>query len=97
MSIKRRCPGCDELLEGIETDWTLSDKRIGSHQVATIGTAYNAREDLVHAVKFQIAANLAVYELDYDFELNLGFLGTAWVQCPKIRNEVNFVCLPKFA
>lgn len=91
----RKCPGCGAKLKGIKTDWVLSDRKIAGHAVATIGTTHNARDDIRQAAEFQMAANLAAYELDFDFELNLGFRGTAWVQCPEKRESVTFVCFPK--
>ena len=91
----RKCPICGCRLEGIKTDWILKDYRIGDHQVATIGTAHNARADIQQAAQFQIASNLAAYDLDYDAELNLGFQGTAWVQCPMAREEITRITFPR--
>ena len=91
----RRCPWCDAKLEGIKTDWVLSDREINGHQVATIGTTHNAKDDICAAAEFQIAANLAAYDLDWDFELNLGFQGTAWVQCPEARDQIGPICWAK--
>lgn len=93
--VKRKCPGCGTTLGGITTDWCLAEKTINGHQVATIGTARGAPEHLRSTVRFQIASNRAAYELDYDFKLNLGFRGTAWVQCPSQREKITRVCFPK--
>lgn len=92
--VARICPICGERIKGIVTDWTLKDWRAGSHQVCTIGTAHNARADIVHAVRWQIESNLAAYTLDYDAELNLGWYGTAWIQCPQARETVTEITFP---
>ena len=92
----QRCPVCGCRLTGIVTDWHLKEKTIGGHRVATIGTSWNAAESLAASVEFQIASNLAAYDLDYDAEISLGFRGRAWVQCPKVRQSgVSDVCIPK--
>ena len=91
----RRCPKCGTRLTGIKTDWHLIEVTINGHQVATIGSSWNAADDIRSAVEFQMATNLAAYRLDYDAELNLGFRGTAWVQCPEAREAVTDVCVPK--
>ena len=91
----RRCPKCGARLTEIKTDWCLKEMAINGHRIATIGTPWTAAEDIAAAVEFQIAASLAAYRLDYDAELNLGFRGTAWVQCPEAREAVTDVCVPK--
>jgi len=90
----RICPLCGEHLEGIKTDWVLVERTINRHQVCTIGTSWNASPQIERAVDSQIASNLAAYKLDYDAELNLGWYGTAWVQCPDVRNEITEVTFP---
>ncbi len=92
--MKRFCPGCGVKVEGIKTDWSLKDFRQAGHRVATIGTAWTASEQIADAVTFQIAASLAAYDLDYDHELNLGFLGTAWLRCPESR-EIGTICVAR--
>ena len=87
----RLCPGCGERLEGLTTDWTYTEKTVAGHRVLTMGTAWNAALDIVGAVKFQIAANEAAYDLDWDHKLNFGFLGAGWVQCPEARDRVGLV------
>ena len=92
----RRCPICGAKLTSIETDWTLREHTTDDgHEVATIGTAENAREDLKSAAKFQIAANLAAYDLDFDAQISLGSLGTIWIQCPQKREKVGPICLAR--
>lgn len=92
--IRRRCPSCNELIEGIETDWVLREETIAGHEVASIGTAEQAAIQIKSAAEFQIAANLAAYDLGYDHELNLGFRGTAWLRCPEVR-EIGAICVPR--
>lgn len=91
----RRCPVCNARLEGIKTDWVLMERQIERHAVLTIGTSWNAPMDIVSAIEHQMAANLAAYNLDYDVELNLGFRGTAWIQCPEKRDEINVIAIPR--
>jgi hypothetical protein len=94
--LTRICPICGERLKGIVTDWVLKDwKTENDHQVCTIGTAWNASDSIRQAAQFQIASNLAAYTLDYDIELNLGWYGTAWIQCPQARETVTGVTFPR--
>jgi hypothetical protein len=92
--MKRRCPICGKLLNVPKSDWHLKERKIEDHSVAWIGTAENAADHIRSVAKHQIAANLAAYELDYDAEIGMGFLGTAYVQCPEKRKQVGVVCVP---
>jgi hypothetical protein len=92
--VTRICPLCGQRIKNIVTDWTLKDYRSSEHQVCTIGTAHNARSDISRAVRWQIASNLAAYTLDYDAKLNLGWYGTAWIQCPQAREQVGEITFP---
>jgi len=84
----RKCPQCGAVLAGLSTDWVLTETTIAGHRVCTIGS-----QNAPAAAAAQMAANLAAYTLDYDVRLNLGFRGTAWVQCPTVR-EVTDICSP---
>jgi len=89
----RKCPICGQRLNIQRTEWTLHTHQDSGHSIATIGSADNAPAHLQSAVRFQIASNLAAYELAYDARLNLGFRGTAWVQCPQARGHITEVAL----
>ena len=91
----RICPICTQKLDIHRTNWTLATYRDNGHSIATIGSAASAPEHLQATVRFQIASNLAAYDLDYDAELNLGFRGTAWLQCPKARDEITTITQAK--
>lgn len=92
--LTRKCPICGARIKGIVADWVLQDWQAGDHQVCTIGTGHNARSDIALAVRWQINSNLAAYTLDYDAELNLGWYGTAWIQCPQARKEISSITFP---
>ena len=93
--ITRRCPICHQRITEIETDWILQERTLNGHRVATIGTTHNAPAHLQAAAQAQIGANLAAYSLDdHDAILNLGFLGTAWIQCPQKRDHITTICFP---
>jgi hypothetical protein len=92
--LTRICPICGERITGITTDWVLKDWKANEHQVCTIGTAHNARSGIAKAARWQIASNLAAYTLDYDVRLNLGWYGTAWIQCPQKREKVTAITFP---
>lgn len=91
--MKRKCPGCGQLLTDLKTDWTLKELKRNEHQIATIGTNHNAPEDLKDTVGFQIASNLAAYQLDYDYQINFGMLGEGFVQCPEVRPKITDICI----
>ena len=93
--ITRICPICKARLTDIHPGYVLREWTINNHRVATIGSAANAAAEITHTVEHQIASNLAAYDLDYDAELNLGFMGTAWVQCPQKRETVTPICIEK--
>jgi len=95
---------CGQVLRGIDCDWVLSDQKIGDHQVATIGNAQDAAEDIKAAAQAQIAANLAAYDLDYDYKIPLKdrryaawaqVRGQAFIQCPSAREKVTAVSFPR--
>jgi hypothetical protein len=85
---RQRCPECYEWLDVPKTDWVLQERTTNQHKVACIGNPEHAPS----AAAFQIHANLAAYHLEYDATINLGFRGTAWVRCPRIR-EIGTICL----
>jgi len=91
----RICPICEERIQIHRTEWTLRTYNDNGHSIATIGSAENAPGNIAGAVQFQIASNLAAYDLDFDAEFNLGFRGTAWVQCPRARAEITDVTFPR--
>lgn len=93
--MKRKCPICQQLLHFESPDWTLQDQATNDHRVATVGTSNNAPANIASTVESQIASNLAAYDLDCDEELNLGFMGTAWIQCPEKRENITGICVPK--
>lgn len=92
--MERRCPICSMLLQIPKTDWVLIEVRSRGHEIACIGTAWNAAAGIEQAVQAQIAANLAAYKIDADAEINLGFRGTAWIRCPQ-RREIGGILIER--
>lgn len=87
----RKCPICHTRLVIPKSDYVLKETTVSGHPLAIIGTPVNASASMRQAIKFQIAANLAAYTIDDDAELNLGFRGTAWIQCPEKRKTVTYI------
>lgn len=81
----RICPICKERLRIPKSDYVLKEVTVAGHPLAIIGTPVNVSASMRRTIQFQIAANLAAYRIDSDAELNLGFRGTAWIQCPEKR------------